>query len=341
MAVILNISNQKQTLSYLNAYHCIGRSITNVDTVIDALEVSRMHAVIEWLDKQWFIRDLSNNGTWVNTQKLVKDDSHKLNVGDKLYFGASDTHGFVVQDLSPPQNMLLAVEPSTNKSAHCSTESPIILSDYNLLPSEQQPEIALFYVASKDQWYKEFIDDVEGRAYPVANLEYLVFNSQNWQLKLNALSENTIQLAKPSLLADQIKYRFNLSQNEENTELTITADDQEFCLSNKAHHYLTLSLARHRDDDAKKGIDEYSQGWRFPEIIAKELGYDIQLLNTHVSRAKKQLVDMLNGACDGNVLIERKGKQIRFSGSFYRIYHGGKLTVNRGYEPLSLTVLHG
>ena len=123
--------------------------------------------------------------------------------------------------------------------------------------------------------------------------------------------------------------------------MTITADDQEFCLSNKAHHYLTLSLARHRDDDAKKGIDEYSQGWRFPEIIAKELGYDIQLLNTHVSRAKKQLVDMLNGACDGNVLIERKGKQIRFSGSFYRIYHGGKLTVNRGYEPLSLTVLHG
>ena len=30
----------------------------------------------------------------------------------------------------------------------------------NLLPSENTPEIVLFYVHSKNQWYKEYIDDL-------------------------------------------------------------------------------------------------------------------------------------------------------------------------------------
>jgi hypothetical protein len=46
MATILNLENQKQTLSYLNTYHCIGRLMTNADTIINSPEISRMHAVI-------------------------------------------------------------------------------------------------------------------------------------------------------------------------------------------------------------------------------------------------------------------------------------------------------
>ena len=116
---------------------------------------------------------------------------------------------------------------------------------------------------------------------------------------------------------------------------------KNFSLSNKAHHYLTLSLARHRDEDAKKGIDAHDQGWRLPETLTKELGCDITLFNTHVCRAKQQFRDMLDGACDGDELIERKGKKIRFSGVFYRIYKGNELIVNRGQDRVSLTVLHG
>lgn len=86
MAAILNLNNKNEALSYLNACHCFGRSPTNVDTVINAQEVSRIHAVVEWSNNQWLIRDLSNNGTWVNNQKLVKDNPHKLKVGDKIFF---------------------------------------------------------------------------------------------------------------------------------------------------------------------------------------------------------------------------------------------------------------
>ena len=330
MAVISNLENQKQTLSYFNAYHCIGRSTNNVDTIINSPEISRTHAIIEWTDKQWVIRDISSNGTWINKQKLVKDKPYKIHVGDNLFLATAKSHCFTVQDISPPQNMLF-----------CTDEKPIVLTENNILPSDKQPEIALFYVQSKDQWYKEFLDDASGSAYPVANLDVLQFNNQSWQLKLNGLSENTVQQAKPKLLAHQIKYRFNLSQDEENTELNITTDEEEYYLSNSAHHYLTLSLARHRYADANKGIDEYNQGWRMPETLAQELGCDISLFNTQVFRAKKQFVEKLAGACDGDELIERKGNKIRFSGSSYRIYKGNELIVNRGQDKVSLTVLHG
>jgi hypothetical protein len=337
LAVILNLNDAPQSLNYLNAYHCIGRSATNADTAINAPEISRMHAIIEWTDKQWVIRDISNNGTWVNNQKLTKDSPHKLKVGDHLYFAKAKEHGFIIQDLTAPQNMLLAAEHSLNSNTECS----IAITDYNLLPSEESPEIALFYVQSKNQWYKEHLDDVDCVAYPVANLDLLCFNNQNWQLKLVNPTEDTVQLAKPKLLANQLNYRFNLSLDEETTELTITTENEKVFLSDKVHHYLTLSLARHRDEDAKQGMSEYSQGWILPEIIAKELGYDISLFNTHVCRAKKQFRDIFGDICDGSELIERKDKKIRFAGSFYRIYKGNELIVNRGHDKVTLTVLHG
>jgi pSer/pThr/pTyr-binding forkhead associated (FHA) protein len=337
MAAILNLNIKNEALRYLNACHCFGRSPTNVDTVINAQEVSRIHAVVEWSNNQWLIRDLSNNGTWINNQKLIKDSPHKLKVGDKIFFASGESHGFAIQDLNPPQNMLLPI----GQNGEPVSDSPIILSDGNLLPSEDRPEIALFYVPSKDQWYKEFLIDTDGSAYPVASSDLLFFNNQKWQLKLTPLTENTVLMAKAKLSVDQIKYRFNLSLDEENTELTVTTDDEQFSLANKAHHYLTLSLARHRDEDAKEGIDADNQGWRLPETLTKELGCDITLFNTHVCRAKQQFRDMLDGACDGDELIERKGKKIRFAGVFYRIYKGNELIVNRGQDKVSLTVLHG
>jgi hypothetical protein len=62
VATILSLNDELNTLSYLNAYHCFGRSTTNVDTVILASEISRLHAIIEWANEQWLIRDISSNG---------------------------------------------------------------------------------------------------------------------------------------------------------------------------------------------------------------------------------------------------------------------------------------
>lgn len=337
MAAILDITNKNQQLTYLNACHCFGRSITNVDTVINAQEISRIHAVIEWTGKQWIIRDLSNNGTWVNSQKLLKDTPRELKVEDTIFFAADDTHGFLINDLSPPQNMLLPI-PFAGED---NDREPIVLSDCNLLPSEEKSEVAVFYVPSKDQWYKEYLVESDGTAYALKDSDSLFIDNRNWQLKLIPPSDHTLVVAKTKLSVDEISFRFNLSLDEEHTELTINTDNEHFSLLNKAHHYLTLSLARHRDEDARKGFDQDSQGWRSPEVLIKELGCDITLFNTHVCRAKQQFINVLNGACEGDELIERKGKKIRFSGVFYRIYKGSELIINRGKDKASLKVMHG
>lgn len=336
MAAFINLKDENPVLNYLSACHCFGRSPTNVDTIINAQEISRIHAVVEWTDNHWFIRDISNNGTWVNNQKLVKDTPHKLKVKDKIFFAGQDIHGFSIEDINPPQNMLLPVEQLPGRDPL----SPILLSDGNMLPTEEDPEIALFYVPSKDQWYKEMLVDADGSAHPVDNEDYIYFNNQQWQIKLMPLTENTVLMAKAKITLEQIKYRFNLSLDEENTELTVNTDDEKFSLGTKAHHYLTLSLARHRDEDAKLGVPEDEQGWRLPEVLTKELGYDITLFNTHVCRAKQQFRTVLDGACDGDELIERKGKKIRFSGVYYRIYKGNELIINRGQDKVQLTAVH-
>jgi pSer/pThr/pTyr-binding forkhead associated (FHA) protein len=337
MAAISNLHDNTQILSYLSACHCFGRSPTNADTIINAQEVSRIHAVVEWSNNQWVIRDISNNGTWVNNQKLIKDSVHPLKVGDKIFFASGKSYGFKIEDLTPPQNMLFPIEPLHGNSSN----TPIMLSEGNLLPCEDNPEIALFYVPSKDQWYKEFIIDTDGSAYPVENSDLLFFANQKWQLKLISLSDNTILMSKAKLTVDQLMFKFNLSLDEETTELSVSTEDETFNLTNKVHHYLSLSLARHRDEDARLGIEEDEQGWRLPEILVKELGYEITLFNTHVCRAKQQFREVLKGACDGDELIERKGKKIRFAGKYYRIYKGKELIVNRRLNKASLTALHG
>ncbi len=337
MAAISNLNDNKQALSYLNACHCFGRSPTNVDTVINAQEVSRIHAVVEWSNDQWVIRDISNNGTWVNNQKLIKDKAHSLKIGDKIFFASGSSHGFQIEELTPPQNMLFPVDTAHGDSSI----SPIILGEGNLLPNDENPEIALFYVPSKDQWYKEFLVDTDGSAYPVENSDLLFFADQKWQLKLISLSDNTVLMSKAKLTVEQLMFTFKLSLDEETTELTLSTEEETINLNSKVHHYLTLSLARHRDEDARLGIDEDEQGWRLPEILVKELGYEITLFNTHVCRAKQQFRELLKGACDGDELIERKGKKIRFSGKYYRIYKGKELIVNRTHNKASLTALHG
>ena len=72
--------------------------------------------------------------TWVNSYKLLKDQPHKLQVDDNVFFGQANAHGLLVKDLTRPENMLLAVESSGDTLA----DSPIILSDFNILPSEEQ-----------------------------------------------------------------------------------------------------------------------------------------------------------------------------------------------------------
>lgn len=65
----------------------IGRSKSN-DIVLDHILISRIHAEIQKIDNDYYIKDLqSSNGTYVNSSKIMSNEYVKLNVKDVIHVG--------------------------------------------------------------------------------------------------------------------------------------------------------------------------------------------------------------------------------------------------------------
>ncbi len=72
MARIVNLGNGEQKELYMQ--HTFGRDPVSATTHINESYVSRNHAVMTWNGDEWQIKDLSRNGTFINS-KLLKRDS--------------------------------------------------------------------------------------------------------------------------------------------------------------------------------------------------------------------------------------------------------------------------
>ena len=55
--------------AFICDFHRFGRLAHSVDTLLNYPEITRIHAVIEWVEPHWYIRDLSKNGVWLNGRK--------------------------------------------------------------------------------------------------------------------------------------------------------------------------------------------------------------------------------------------------------------------------------
>ena len=64
--------------------------------------VSRPHALLEWVEGSWFVRDLnSTNGTYLNETQLVPQQLVPLSEGAILRFGANRVRiGRTTRDLA-------------------------------------------------------------------------------------------------------------------------------------------------------------------------------------------------------------------------------------------------
>ena len=114
--------------------------------------------------------------------------------------------------------------------------------------------------------------------------------------------------------------------DEETTQLELR-QQQVLDLAVRTHHYLLLQLARHRAEDAARGLDSKSQGWVYAEDLAAELGLDSTHMNIQIFRARKQLSDMLPDALGQHCLLERRGGKIRFGCEKFKIFKGEQLTL--------------
>ncbi|ACE85229.1 FHA domain protein [Cellvibrio japonicus Ueda107] len=318
MAYLLDLASNR--LFPLAAHHTFGRLAASVDTCIDRPYVSKLHAAIEWNGSHWQIKHLGLNGTWVNGVAINQGETHPLNQGDIIHIAEQSDPGFEVRDLNPPMDMLWPLDQSEDQA------QPMPLVRYHLLPDTHHPELAVYFDEIDQQWYREQIDRDDPRI-PLANGDLLEFNNSQWQfISAQIYGPTEARLHTTRQLGDY-DFVFTLSLDEETTELALHLGSQVIDLGVRTHHYLLLQLARHRVEDAERGLDSKTRGWVYADTLASELGLDGTHMNIQIFRARKQMADSLPQVPLQQGLLERRGGKIRFGCDRFKIYKGEKLTL--------------
>lgn len=317
MAYLINQHHQSRI--YLRDYHSFGRLAYSVTTFLAFPKVSRIHAVIEWLDDHWSIRDLSTNGLWLNGTKCTKEQSYTLKKNDLLCFANLEEASFKVKDISPPQDLLLCLD---DKGTHVVDALP--LQPYNLLPNEEQPQMVLFFDGRLKSWQLENLQSEEASQRLLKEQDSFVINTRQWRLQTLQHVQHTEELPVDTLSINDLLFDFDLSQDEETTELNIVVEDKTFSLELRTHHYVTLLLARIKFQDIGKQLPEEEQGWIYTDVLAHDLGVEVNHLNILIHRARKQFSEAFSGYLDASQFLQRKAGKLRFGGVQFRINKGAK-----------------
>jgi len=307
----------------LAPHHTFGRLADSVDTHIDRPYVSKLHAAIEWSGKEWRIKNLGLNGTWLNGALLAANETVALNEGDEIHFAELKDPPIKIAELSPPSDLLWPLEIPAGTQPQ-----PIYLSRYHLLPDAFTPELALYFDEQSQQWNLETLNEQqEHLSYPLNNGDLVQLGSQHWQLMRAQIYGPTEVHAYQIQQLPDMEFIFNLSLDEETTQLELITGQQKIDLSVRNHHYLLAQLARHRAADAARGLDSKSQGWIYTDILAGELGLDPTHMNIYIFRLRKQIADSLPTIMGLQHLLERRGGKIRFGCEKFKIYKGETLTA--------------
>lgn len=330
MAYLSNLTTGE--LFPLAAHHTFGRLATSVNTYIDSPCVSKLHAAIEWNGRNWRIKNLGINGTWLNERLLEAGDTPELAVNDHIRLAEQTDPGFRVINLAPPADILWPINST-------GTPEPVHLSRYHLLPDAQKPELAIYYDEQDKQWYREDLNSQDGQERDLLTNGSLIQTSQSqWQfIPAMVIGPTEVRTQRTQQLSD-FEFVFNLSLDEEVTELALQHTQQTIDLAARSHHYLMLQLARHRAEDAAAGLDSKSQGWVYAEQLAAELGLDTTHMNIQIFRARKQLADCLPDAHGHQYLLERRGGKIRFGCEKFKIFKGDALVTASAHTLQALAI---
>jgi hypothetical protein len=314
MAVLIN--NQTQQNCILQSHHSFGRLHSAVNTFVSDACISKIHAIIEWNEQHWLLRDVSSNGTWLNGNKLARDQVAQLNIGDAITFASKSGYAFEVIDVNPPCDCLVPIEHNSEA---------IELEFFHLFSDKKSHPMVLSYSNQTYSWWQEVLDDNFSQSLTSLELNdqsYLTIDGLTWQLQINRTIADT-QLLRPSVTSlDELTFLFQTSLDEESTQVFMQSGEQNIDLLMRSHHYLTLCLARQRAKDMQDNVDDSEQGWVYAEQLAKDLGVDASHLNIQIYRIRKQFVDALNNACESSNIIERNAGKIRLASKFFSIIKG-------------------
>jgi len=257
--------------------------------MLDTADISKEHASLRWTGAHWELRDLnSRNGTFVGTTQLGSDDNYRLAVGDRARFGSRES--WRVVEVTPPPPM----------ARHLRDGTFVVAQGHLLtLPSEADPQASV-YRHPNGLWQLETTDQIE----QVQSGAVVDVGEHSWRL---LLAEASLQTAEPvdaaECLADS-ELSFEVSKDEEHVVVRINSGALERTMQDRAHHYVTLTLARLRLRDVQAGLPPSECGWVHHADLQSMLGTSRNHLNVAVHRIRKQLEEL--GYVDAANIVERR-----------------------------------
>jgi hypothetical protein len=308
----------------LAPHHTFGRLAHHVDTYVDNAYVSKLHAAIEWNGLSWRIKNLGQNGTWLNGNPLAQGETRALAEGDVFYFAEQHRNGFTVVNVDAPADVLW---PSTNDPIHT---PPITLSRHQLLPNTENPDIALYFDDDIQAWMVEELAAPLVEPRVLDDGDEILIAGNHWRLVRFRQAQPTD--TKISRQLQDYEFCFRLSLDEESTELQLVYQGT-IDLGVRTHHYLLAQLARHRALSIQAGQNLTDQGWIYADQLANELGLDSTHMNIQIFRARKQLSEVLPTTLGQHILIERRGGKLRFGCPHFTIYKGGHIEFSSLTSP--------
>lgn len=294
-------------LDYLRDYHTFGRRSDVVDTILHHAYISKLHAVIEWRAPNWLLKDVSRNGLKLNNKILPAQKPVVLSVGDIIDFGCMDEVLLKILDLDPPKSMLVSEKLATDT---------IEINDSTLLPNEEAPELALYLCPDRQQWFSEEVHQGVEKG-PFDHGDILNIGGSHWRFFLISEDMATTEFSVSQTSINDVMFRFDLSQDEESTSLTLINSNDELDLGERSHHYLLVHLLRHRISQSD------GAGWLDSQLLMKELGLEEAHINIQIFRARKQLAEALPGTSGHSKFIERRRGALRVGLNLFEIYKEG------------------
>ena len=302
MGILKNIKTRESI--FLKSHHVFGRNREKADTELKYKDVSQIHASVRWNGREWQLTDFSRNGTWIDGIRLIPGEKTGLKEKNIIRFSTLGESEWHLIDDKPPSNVIVPLKG----------DGPMIMLDrFHALPSEAEPDISV-YISQTGGW----VCENEKGVYPLKNGDIISHDQGLWQF----FCDDPVDVTLSKKIANEIRFYFHVSIDEEHVFLRIQADKETIDLGERAHHYMLLTLARQRLRDAEEGVDQETQGWIETDRAAGMLGLDPSHLNIQIYRSRKQINDALSELQNPPHVIERRFGGLRFGYTDFQIMRG-------------------
>jgi hypothetical protein len=270
----------------------IGRS-SSCFLKIDRPYVSGEHALLQYAEGSWFVRDLgSRNGTFVDGNFVQPGTSVRLSTGSRVSFGDNNETWILERD-DPPEPMAIDLASREIRAA----ENGLLA-----LPSDSDPEATVF-----DRGDGQWLVENKGSAEPARDQQVISVGGRTWSLLLPENLEAT-PLVETELTLEKVDFHFAVSRDEERVELTVSSRGKRVAIGTRDYNYALLLLARTRL--AQRELPITDRGWIELQDLLRMLRMRENTLNVAIHRARQFLADA--GIAGGAGIVEIRLRQRRF-----------------------------